>query len=118
MCHQAKYPNFVHNFKIRYQARDTFLLQNECLFQFVKEDIHIHETQAKFMKLISMELTQAIIHKALADQNRSLKKLTTLRESCLIESDLAQDLMKMNGENLSHDSDSDDSELSAGEEIQ
>jgi hypothetical protein len=41
LCNRKDFPYFVHNFKVRYEARDELLIKNQYVQQFGRDDTKI-----------------------------------------------------------------------------
>ena len=72
MCNSVKYPEFVQNFKLRYQAFDDSLLKNVCVSLFLREDTFNHEFIRDFMHRISQPVPDELVEQGNQDKAKSL----------------------------------------------
>ena len=64
LCNHKDFPNFVQNFKTRYNAKDEYLLQNTCVRKILDDDTQLHKLHFSFIEQVSEPLTTDLIQMA------------------------------------------------------
>lgn len=64
MCNQKDYPNFVQNFKIRYNAKDEHFLQNTCVRKILEDDTQLSKLHFSFVEKVCEPVSTELIQRA------------------------------------------------------